>query len=196
VKRARKRDRISNESYFPLRFFLSGRWVNAEAAVLLAFFEVPLLRSCWEAILPTRFEVFSFRAIIQILSKKKFHSFSSPHSAGDFKVYQLSFVCFFNRRIAIFSSFSIARATASVARASNCFERRRRKSPSGAASCYTASNFNILSDVFATSIIIGSISSAVQCVALVNIDTACSITVWSLEVIKIFSQQFSSIGIL
>ena len=50
------------QNYF-LRFFLSGRWVNAEAAVLLAFFEVLLLRSCWEAILPTRFEVFSFFAI-------------------------------------------------------------------------------------------------------------------------------------
>ncbi len=116
--------------------------------------------------------------------------------AGESKVYPLSFVCFFSQLIAVFSSFSIARATASVARVSNCFERRRRESPSGAASCYTASNFNILSDVFATSIIIGSISSAVQYVALVNIDTACSITVWSLEVIKIFSQQFSSIGIL
>jgi len=52
-----------------LRFFLSGRWVNAEAAVLLAFFEVLLLRSCWEAILPTRFEVFSFLAISKLLFK-------------------------------------------------------------------------------------------------------------------------------
>jgi hypothetical protein len=47
-----------------LRFFLSGRCVNAEAAVLLAFFDVLLLRNCWEAILPTRFEVFSFLAIL------------------------------------------------------------------------------------------------------------------------------------
>jgi len=67
-----KRDKISTLSYFALRFFLSGRWVNAEAAVLLAFFEVPLLRSCWEAILPTRFEVFSFLAIVQFLSIKSY----------------------------------------------------------------------------------------------------------------------------
>jgi len=72
-----------------LRFFLSGRWVNAEAAVLFAFFEVLLLRSCWEAILPTRFEVFSFRAIFIILSIKSYIPFSplvSPDFRGSFNI--------------------------------------------------------------------------------------------------------------
>jgi len=62
-------------------FFLSGRWVNAEAAVLLAFFEVVLLRSCWEAILPTRFEVFSFLAISKFLFSKSILTIINASSA-------------------------------------------------------------------------------------------------------------------
>jgi len=75
----------SSEIYF-LRFFLSGRWVNAEAAVLFAFFEVLLLRSCWEAILPTRFEVFSFLAIVQFLSIKIYIPFS-PYGVPRFTMF-------------------------------------------------------------------------------------------------------------
>ncbi len=51
-----------------LFFFLSGRCVRADPATLFAFFEALLLRSKLEAVLPTRFEVFSFRAILCVLS--------------------------------------------------------------------------------------------------------------------------------
>jgi len=49
-------------SYLP--FFLSGRCVKAEAATLRTFFDV-LVRRSFEAVVPTRFDVLSFLAIVR-----------------------------------------------------------------------------------------------------------------------------------
>jgi hypothetical protein len=46
-----------------LRFFLSGRCVRAEPATLRTFFDL-LVRRRSEAVLPTRFDVLSFLAMV------------------------------------------------------------------------------------------------------------------------------------
>jgi len=51
------------KGYF-FRFFLSGRWVSADPATDFDFFELFLSLSISEAIFPTRFDVFSFLAIL------------------------------------------------------------------------------------------------------------------------------------
>jgi hypothetical protein len=52
-----------SSSRLAIYFFLSCRWVRADPATLFPGFEVFGFESCFDALVPTGLDVFSFRAI-------------------------------------------------------------------------------------------------------------------------------------